>query len=255
MAKLSDMDPRPACPECQSALVLADTSDLNYHWRCPEPDCNGTLLVTRNQSLPREAIARDIADKRSRTGVLATSDERRKDQAAFRRAASALSQDHRLFRYLSSVEIEAMKTAAGALRRLARATETAKEIMARREVQEKRDRQRQYRIDNEQAFQKLIAQTFDRDTVVLRCEALANFFETMIGYGGYDVRAWVSAYRNNPDERRWSQLVQSTGERINEEMLSDRRKDDFESYWREWKAGRRYRAALNDAHTRGDPDV
>ena len=101
-------DPRPVCLECQEPLVLEDASADHYHWRCREPFCKGARLMARSEQLTGDAIARDMGDKRSRVGIFATSDERRKDQAAFRRVASTLRSDHPLYRYLSDEEREAM---------------------------------------------------------------------------------------------------------------------------------------------------
>ena len=250
-------DPRPACPECQEPLVLEDASADHYHWRCREPFCKGARLIARSEQLTGDAIARDMADKRSRVGIFATSDERRKDQAAFRRVASTLRADHPLYRYLSDEEREAMATAAGALRRLARATETAKDIMARRESRERKEREQRQRAENEQAFQTIIAQQFDADTVLLRCEAMADLFDTRELYGA-DIRREVDYFRRNVRDTSWSQLVQRIGKRLTDEMFAGKWTLDFEGYWRQWRTGRLYRAAITEAQRRaldeGDPD-
>jgi len=259
MGKNRDSDPRPTCPECGAPLALGYTSSTHYHWDCRVGGCDGSRLLELRQSLSGDCIARDMADKNSAVGLLAKSDDRRKDQAAFRRVASTLDSDHRLFRYLSTGEREAMQTASAALRRLARATETAKDIMARREIREKAERERQDRIDNKQAFDTIIAQSFGRDTILLRCDAMADMLDAVRGFGGGAIRASVSTYRKKLDEGRWTYLVQHTGAVLNEEMFAGKWPHDFEAYWQQWKAGRRYREAVAAAQFKGvrggDPDA
>ncbi|MES1927388.1 hypothetical protein T31B1_18812 [Salinisphaera sp. T31B1] len=238
--------------------MLEDASADHYHWRCREPFCKGARLIARSEQLTGDAIARDMADKRSRVGIFATSDERRKEQAAFRRVASTLRADHPLYRYLSEKEREAMATAAGALRRLARATETAKDIMTRRESHERKEREQRKRVENEQAFQTIIAQEFDPDTVLLRCEAMADLFDMRDLYGA-DIRSEVNYFRRKPDKASWSQLVQRIGGRLTGDMFAGGWTLDFEGYWRQWKAKRRVRDAISQAQNKGmregDPDA
>jgi len=258
-AKAQHVDPRPSCPECETPLVLSPMTAGHYSWLCRGEGCDESLLESRDKPVTREAIAIDLADKRSVGGQFATSDDRRKDQAAFRRVASTLSSDHRLYRYLSNGEIEAMQTAAAALRRLARATETAKEIMARREVREKAEHKRQDGIDNKQAFDTIMAQSFGRDTILLRCDAMADMLNAVRGFGGGAIRASVSTYRKKLEEGRWTCLVQHTGAVLIEEMFAGKWPHDFEAYWQQWKAGRRYRETLAAAQFKGvrggDPDA
>lgn len=216
--------------------------------------CSGHVL-TEPRPWRITDIARDMAllAAHQPPGAAITSVERRRDQTHFRRTASALRKGHLSYAYLTGEERQALATAAGALEKLARASERVKEVREKLERERASALREQAIRDQEAAFERLV-HGFDRDSALDRVLALDDFLTTYRGYAEHLSAAIDDCRKNKPNA--WQSLTYRVGRLIDEECSFDLSMNRYEAYWREWKASRRVRRAVDTAQKRGhiDPD-